>query len=63
MVPELNLGIHSLRAGGASTIANSDKVDDRCLMLHGRWKSHDSKSMYVEDYEAKKLRITEAMSM
>ena len=43
VAPELNLGIHSLRAGGASTIANSDKVDDRCLMRHGRWKSHDMK--------------------
>ena len=63
MAPELNLGIHSLRAGGASTIANSDKVDDRCLMRHGRWKSHNSKNMYVEDSVAKKLRITEVMFM
>ena len=63
MVPELNLGIHSLRAGGVGTIANSDKVDDRCLMRHCRWKSHDSKNMYVEDSVAKILRITEVMSM
>ena len=53
VAPELNLGIHSLRAGGASTKANSDKVDDRSLMWHSRWKSHDSKNMYVEDSVAK----------
>ena len=63
VAPDLNLGIHSLRAGGASTVANSDQVDDRCLMRHGRWKSHDSKNMYVEDSVAKKLRITEVMHM
>lgn len=63
VAPDLNLGTHSLRAGGATTVANSGAVDERCLMRHGRWKSQDSKNVYVEDSLTKKLKITEVLSL
>ena len=34
VAPNLNIGVHSLRSGGASTAANAD-VNDRCLKRHG----------------------------
>ena len=33
----VNIGIHSLRAGGATVAANSN-VEERCLKRYGRWK-------------------------
>lgn len=63
VAPDLNLGIHSLRAGGATTVANTDKINERCLMRHARWKSQDSKNMYIDDSISKKLKVTEALSL
>ena len=63
MAPHLNLGTHSLRAGGATAAANSGVIDDRCLMRHGRWKSQESKIMYIDDSVAKKLKITQALAL
>ena len=45
---DLNLGLHYLRAGGATYAANSG-VNDRCWKTQGRWKSDKSKDMYVAD--------------
>ena len=44
----VNIGIHSLRAGGATVAANSN-VDERCLKRHGRWKSDTAKDGYIVD--------------
>ena len=63
VAPHLNLGTHSLRAGGATAAANSGVIDDRCLMRHGRWKSQESKNMYIDDSVAKKLKITQALAL
>ena len=63
VAPDLNLGTHSLRASGATVVANSGSVDDRCLMRHGRWKSQDSKNMYIDDSLAKKLKVTEVLDL
>ena len=41
-----NLGLHSLRSGGATLAANSG-INDRCWKRHGRWKSENSKDGYV----------------
>ena len=42
-------GLHSFRAGGATTIAKNleDGNKERLLKLHGRWKSDISKDMYI----------------
>ena len=45
---DLNVGLHSLRAGGASAAANA-AVNDRCWKRHGRWKSETSKDGYAAD--------------
>ena len=63
VAPDLNLGTHSLRASGATVAANSGSIDDRCLMRHGRWRSHDSKNMYIEDSLEKKLKVTQVMHL
>ena len=39
--PNLNLGLHSVRSGGASDAARSD-VNERCIKRHGKWKSEDT---------------------
>lgn len=62
VAPDLNLGLHSLRAGGASMAANAN-VSDRCLKRHGRWKVDSSKDGYIEDSVQKRLKITEALKL
>lgn len=57
VAPNLNVGIHSLRSGGASVAANSD-VNDRCLQRHGRWKSVSSKNVYIKDSVVKRLQVS-----
>ena len=43
-----NLGLHSLRAPGASAAAESD-VSDRMISKHGRWKSEKGRDGYIKD--------------
>jgi len=54
--PELNLGLHSLRSGGATEAGNSD-VKERSWKRHGRWKSDSSKDGYVADSVANRLEV------
>ena len=63
VAPDLNLGTHSLRAGGMTQAANSDSVNERCLMRHGRWRSETCKDMYVEDSLSKKLKVTKSLNL
>ena len=59
VAPELNLGIHSLRSGGA-TIAD---VNERCWKRHGRWKSDSSKDGYVADSIANRLEVSKHLGL
>ena len=63
VAPELNIGTHSLRAGGITTAANKGNVSERCLMRHGRWKTEACKNMYVEDSVDKRLNVTKALAL
>lgn len=63
VAPHLRLGIHSLRASGASVAANAEGVTDRCLKRHGRWKSETAKDGYIEDSLEKKLFITKQLKL
>lgn len=47
VAPDLDLGVHSLRASGASMAANSEGVNERCLKRHGRWKTDVAKDGYI----------------
>ena len=62
VAPGLNLGVHSLRAGGVTTAANAN-VSDRCLKRHGRWKVDSSKDGYIQDSVQKRLKITESLNL
>ena len=58
--PNLNLGLHSLRSGGASAAACSD-VNERCIKRHGRWKSDLSKYDYIADTFEKRLSVSQVL--
>ena len=47
--PKVNIGVHSLRAGGASVEAN-EGVKDILFKRHGCWVSENAKDGYVKDY-------------
>jgi integrase len=55
-----NYGTHSMRAGGATSAANSD-VPDRILQRHGRWASGTSKDRYVKDSLEKRLAVSRGL--
>lgn len=48
VAPKLNIGLHSLRSGGASVAANNN-VSERCLKRHGR-SSNFAKDIHVADF-------------
>ena len=60
--PNLNLGLHSLRSGGASAAARSD-VNERCIKRHGRWKSDMSKDGYIADTFEKRLSVSQGLGL
>ena len=66
VAPNLNLGTHSLRASGASMVANAaenDDINERCLLRHGRWKCTLSKDGYINDSVEKRLSVTKKLKL
>lgn len=63
VAPSLNLGLHSLRSGGASKAAQSSDVNERCIKRHGRWKSDMSKDGYIEDTFEKRLSVSQSLGL
>ena len=59
--PCLNLGLHSLRAGGATTAARAG-VNDR-LKRHGRWRCDISKDGYIDDSIDSRLQISKTLNL
>ena len=45
--PKHLFGLHSLRAGGASAVANAG-VSDRLFKRHGRWRTDRAKDGYIK---------------
>ena len=62
VVGDLNIGLHSLRAGGATAAANAN-VNDRCWKRHGRWRSDSAKDGYVKDSLSNRLSVTKMLNM
>jgi len=54
--PGLNLGLHSLRASGATAAANAG-VNDQCWKRHGRWRSNAA-DRYVKDSVNNRLQVS-----
>ena len=51
------LGLHSLRAGGATAAARQG-VSDRLFQRHGRWASEGCKNLYIQDDLESMLSVT-----
>ena len=59
-------GLHSLRAGGATSVVKADTsntVSERLLKLHGRWKRDVARDMYVLEPERNRLRVTKCLGI
>ncbi|XP_030846300.1 uncharacterized protein LOC115926073 [Strongylocentrotus purpuratus] len=59
---DANLGLHSLRAGGATMVANTS-TKDRLWKIHGRWKTDKAKDGYVVDTLDNKLEVTKSLML
>lgn len=59
---KLNLGLHSLRSGGATMVANKN-IKERSWKAHGRWSSDTSKKRCVKDSLKNRLEVTEALEL
>ena len=51
------IGVHSLRAGGASSAANNG-IPDRLFKRHGRWSSENAKYGYIKDRLEDRLSVS-----
>ena len=58
----VNLGLHSLRSGGATTAANSN-VNDRIWKKHGRWISDSSKDGYIKDSFENRISVSKNLGL
>ena len=57
-----NIGVHSLRAGGATAAANAG-TQDRMFKRHGRWVSENAKDGYVKDNLNSRLLVSQALGV
>ena len=53
-------GYAFIKSCGITTASSTGKVNERCLMRHGRWRTETCKNMYVKDSVDKKLDVTKA---
>ena len=60
--PGHNLGLHGLRAGGAST-SSSNNVHDRLISKHGRWRSDKARDGYIRPTLQEKLFVTKNLGL
>lgn len=56
-----NYGLHSLRSGGASHLANKG-VSEELLMQHGRWKTTTAKNRYVKRDLERRLDVSKILN-
>ena len=53
---------HSLRSGGSST-ASKNRISERLIGKHGRWKSGYSRARYLKDSKRIRLGVTEKLGL
>lgn len=59
---DLNLGLHSFRAGGANAAANSN-VNERYWKRQGRWKRDTAKKINESDLLDYRLQVAEILGL
>ena len=57
-----SIGLHSLRAGGATAAANVG-VPDRRFKRQGRWSSESAKDGYIEDNLNSLLSVSKSLGI
>jgi len=55
-------GIHSLRAGGATTTANVG-VPDQLFKCHGLWRSENAKDGYIKNSVEKWPQVSKSLGL
>ena len=55
-------GLHSLRSGGATQAAHN-RIPERLLKAHGRWKSDLSKDSYIKENLNNRLSVTKNLTL
>ena len=56
-----NYGLHSMRSGGATHLANRGVPED-LIMQHGRWKTTNAKNRYVKREVTQRLNVVKVLS-
>ena len=58
-------GLHSIRSGGITSVVrhSGNSVSERLLKLHGRWKTDDTKDMYVVESLDNRLEVTKFLGL
>ena len=59
---EENLGLHSLRSGGASAAAKNG-ITDRLISKHGRWTSERGRDGYILDSIESRNRVSQSLGL
>ena len=59
---DLDIGLHSLRAVGASAAANAN-VNERCWKRHGRLKTDSAKDSYDADSLESRLSVSKSLDL
>ena len=62
LFPRCNLGLHGLRAGGASMCATNN-ISDRLISKHGRWISDKARDGYIRPTLSEKLMVTKKLGL
>lgn len=54
-------GLHSLRSGGATAVAQSRAIEERLFQAHGGWRSRAAMTPYLQEALEAKLGVTQAI--
>ena len=60
--PAVEFKLHTLRAGGATAVANAGVLD--CFFeRHGRWRSDNAKDGYIDDSAERRLSLSKSIGL
>ena len=59
---DLNFGLHSVRSGGATAVANTN-INEKYGKRHGRWKSDTNKDGYTINSVVNRLEFTKKLGI